>query len=134
MVYVAQEHEYGCAVACVATILNTTYYDAFKLFNEKGNAMGVGFYCRDVVSVFGKVEIRYSYYYIKPNKRRLIYTEDTIVFVKKSSKYPAGHYLVRKDGVWIDPWINFPAFPVKAGPRKRLPGIPIYALQPQNNK
>ena len=134
MVYVAQEHEYGCAVACVATILNTTYYDAFNLFSEKGNAAGVGFYCRDIIKALESAERRYLYYYIKPNKRSLIYTEDTIVFVKKSPKYQAGHYLARKNGTWVDPWINFPTFPIKAGPRKRLPGIPIYALQPQYNK
>ena len=134
MVYVAQEHEYGCAVACVATILNTTYYDAFNLFSEKGNAAGVGFYCRDIISAFERAERRYLYYYIKPHKRKLIYNDETIVYVKKGHKYPAGHYLVRKDGVWIDPWINFPAFPVKAGVRKRLPEVPIYALQPQHNK
>lgn len=134
MIYVAQEHEYGCAVACVATILNSTYYDALELFSAKWNAVGTGFYCSDIVRAFKRAGKSYSYYYIKPHKTSLIYAEDTIVFVKRSLKYPAGHYLARKNYKWVDPWINFPSFPITSGPRISLPGIPIYALQPQNSK
>ena len=134
MVYIAQEHEYGCAVACVATILSITYHDALVLFEEKGKVVDTGFYCRDIISAFERVERSYLYYYIKPYKRKLIYTDETIVYVKKGRIYPAGHYFVRKDGVWIDPWINFPNFPIKAGARNRLPETPIYALQPQKSE
>ena len=81
MVYIAQEHEYG--------ILSITYHDALALFKEKGNVVDTGFYCRDIVSAFERAERSYLYYYIKPHKRKLIYMDETIVYVKKGRIYPA---------------------------------------------
>lgn len=41
---------------------------------------------------------------------------------------PFGHYLIRFNNQWIDPWINLPNKNIKAGFRKRLPGKPIYGI------
>jgi len=64
-----------------------------------------------------------------------MYEDGVIVFIKRSVRYPAGHYLARMNGQWMDPWINFPNDQnikniknATSGFRKKLPGKPIYAL------
>ncbi|MFH1400687.1 MAG: hypothetical protein ABIH41_04145, partial [Nanoarchaeota archaeon] len=53
----------------------------------------------------------------------------TIVFIKPSDRYPAGHYLLRVASGWMDPWINLPSVaPARAGIRKRLPGAAQWVL------
>lgn len=129
MQLVAQEDSYGCGVACVANLVEIPYKEALKLFSEPQNASSKGFLCKDLVKALSQVQNSYEYFYIKRHKRKLIYTDGTIVFIKRNKRYPVGHYLARKNTSWIDPWINFPYLPIKVGTRKRLPGLPIYAIQ-----
>ena len=78
-----------------------------------------------------KKKLAYEYRYIKPKIRKLIYRPGTIIFIARSKKYPAGHYLAMGSGKgWMDPWINFPSElkSSRAGFRKKLPGRPIYAV------
>ncbi len=132
---VKQEDQLGCGVACVSFILDISYLEALCLF-KKGElrAKRLGFYCKDIIEAFNNIGIRYTYKYIKQRIRSKIYKKGTIVFIKKSKKYPSGHYLCRAQDVWMDPWINFrldkDILKAKAGFRKRLPGKPIYAISP----
>lgn len=129
MNYVIQEDEYGCGVACVANILGKTYKETLPLFESPQNASWRGYFCKDLVYALASAQKNYKYFYVKTYKRNHIYKDETIVFIKRSKMHPAGHYLLRKGAVWVDPWINFPKYPRMAGERKRLPGIPIYAIQ-----
>ena len=61
-----------------------------------------------------------------------MYQPNAIVYVKKSKKYPAGHYLCRLGHKWMDPWINFPDRDIQAGFRRRLPGKPVYVIFPKD--
>ena len=64
-----------------------------------------------------------------------MYQPNAIVYVKKSKKYPAGHYLCRLGYIgykWMDPWINFPDRDIQAGFRRRLPGKPVYVIFPKD--
>jgi hypothetical protein len=130
MKLIAQEDSYGCGVACVAFALNKSYKEALSLFpNGKKRARSIpDFYCRELVWILNNTGRNYEYKYIKPKLRRKIYKTGTIVFIKKSKKYKYGHYLIRYENKWMDPWINFPRLNANAGFRKRLPGRPIYAL------
>lgn len=126
---IRQEDKLGCAVACTAFLLDITYQDSLKLFkNGKYRAGNKGFFCKDMITVLKKAGLKYEYRYIRNKIRRKIYKPKTVVYVKKSKKYPHGHYLVRFDNKWMDPWINFPDKYIKAGYRKRLPERPIYAI------
>lgn len=128
---VVQEDPYGCGAACLASVLAVTYQEALSLFTAgKKKAKTFGFYCREIAAALKKEGLEYEYKYIKPKIKRKIYRDGTIVFVKRSKKYPAGHYLSRIDGKWMDPWINFPEENRKAGFRKRLPEKPIYGIIP----
>ncbi len=125
---VAQEDPLGCAVACVAFRLGMSYRDALKLFNDGEDRVKkkADFYCREIVQILNSQGLSYGYRYIKKRCRRSIYKPGSIVFIKRSKKYPVGHYLCRANNGWMDPWINIPFGDRKAGFRKRLPGIPTY--------
>lgn len=124
---VKQENVMGCGVACVAFVLNIKYQKALKLFKNPQNAGSRGFYCKDIVEALGKKNLDFKY--IKNLKiKKLTYKNNSIVYVGKSKKYPAGHYLSRWGSKWMDPWINFPNRPIKAGFRKRLPEKSIYVV------
>lgn len=123
-----QEDDFGCGVACVADLLDIPYSAALKLFNDSKNARFTGFLCRDIMTALQRAEVNSEYKYVKPKIKARIYRAGTIVFVAKGNKYPAGHYLLRKDRNWADSWINFPKIPRKSGSRKKLPGKPIYAI------
>ncbi len=127
---IRQEHQMGCAVACIAFILKISYPEALRLFrNGKVRAKTkANFYCKELVYILNNQGLFYKHKYIKKRLKNKIYQTGTIVFLKKSPKYPFGHYLVRSNGRWMDPWINFPNPNIKAGFGKRLPEKPIYAI------
>lgn len=128
---IKQEDRLGCAVACVSFRLNISYKTSLVLFRYgKRKAKNTGFLCKEIVEALGKREFNYKYNYVKDRVKNKIYQSGTIVFLKRSKKYPAGHYLCRADNKWMDPWINFPEENRKAGFRKRLPGKPIYVIFP----
>lgn len=109
MKVIAQEDLLGCGVACAAFVLQKNYQQTLKLFpSGKKKAGVIGFYCREIVEVLIKEGLQYMFAYVKPHSRKTIYTEGAIVFIRKSPKYPGGHYICYTNGMWMDPWINFP--------------------------
>ena len=130
---ITQKDGFGCGIACTASVLNLNYEQAKKLFHNVNQAKDFGFLCKDIVTALKKKGLAYEYKYIKPRVKKRIYKPGTIVFIARSKRFPAGHYL-SKDLVkgWMDPWINFPSdiSKSKSGFRKRLPGKPIYAILP----
>lgn len=128
---IKQEDPFGCGVACVAFVVNSSYKDCLELFEKgKKKALEQGFVCREIIEALRSKNLIYEYRYIKTGLRKKIYRRNTIVFIKRSKRYSIGHYLVRVNSKWMDPWINFPNERIKAGFRKRLPGKPIYMIYP----
>ncbi len=133
---IVQKDPFGCGIACVAFVSNRDYTNVASLF-KKSQAQSRGFSCRELQTCLSKFGLRYSYKYIKSKLMNHIYADLVIVFIKRSTRYPSGHYLVRLQGRWMDPWINICKNSnvefAKSGFRKRLPGKPIYALIPARN-
>lgn len=126
---IKQENQLGCAVACVAFRLNISYKNSLVLFRyRKRKAKNTGFLCKEVMKALGKRGLNYKYSYIKDKIKNKIYQSGAIVFLRRSKKYPVGHYLCRVDNKWMDPWINFPDSKIEAGFRKKLPEKPIYLI------
>ncbi|OGM96818.1 MAG: hypothetical protein A2816_00360 [Candidatus Yanofskybacteria bacterium RIFCSPHIGHO2_01_FULL_39_44] len=127
---VKQKDMSGCAVACVAFVLGVSYSKALKLFkNGQKYSKFRGFYCREVVQALIKGKVEYAYKHVSNKTKRLVNLDKSIVFIKRSSKYPQGHYLCRTRNKWMDSWINFPDISsVKAGFRTKLPGKPTYVI------
>lgn len=128
---IKQEDQLGCAVACVAFTLNVSYKNSLMLVRQgKRKAKNTGFLCKDIVKTLRKWGLNYKYNYIKDKIKNKIYQSGTIVFLRRSKKYPAGHYVCRVNKKWMDPWINFPDTKIEAGFRKKLPEKPIYLIYP----
>lgn len=121
---VPQRHACGCAVACVAYILDISYDTALKLFAKPKKAIDQGFLCGEIISALKKGGQTYSYEKVIPSNKHLLGEPLSIVFIARSKKYPIGHFLVKtKNQSWMNPWINFPYItPAEAGFEERLPG------------
>lgn len=128
---IQQKNNFGCGVACFAFLTKLSYDKALQYF-ESAQVNIRGYYCRDLVKAFLELDIIYNYRYLTPKLKYKIYRPGTIVFIKRSKKYPAGHYLAKAPKGWMDPWINFDreknVKKAKSGFIKRLPEKPIYVL------
>lgn len=131
---VVQEDGFGCGVACTAYILGLSYPQALKLFKngEQRAKSNTDFYCREIVEILRKRGLNYNHRYVNRKIAKEIYSKGTIVFIKRTKRYPFGHYLCRSENCWMDPWINSPInkdiTKARVGFRKRLPSKPIYAI------
>jgi ABC-type bacteriocin/lantibiotic exporter with double-glycine peptidase domain len=127
----AQKDNFGCGLACIAFLTNQTYE---KVVNDLGRkkAKTKGFYCREITVYLKKLGYQTEFHYLNKKWRNKIYQDKTIVFIRRSKKYPYGHYLIRYQNYWMDSWINFQKNKdiknAKAGFRKKLPGKPIYGI------
>ena len=112
-----------------------TYKQAANHLGEV-QANSTRFWIKDFTAALDDSGKHYIARYIKPPIMRKIYKEGTIVLIRRSKRYPTGHYLIRYKDQWMDPWINLPLNTdiryAKSGFRKRLPGKPMYALLPQS--
>lgn len=129
---VTQKHGAGCAVACVAWVLNISYDAALKLFSRPKHAIDRGFLCREIVSALNKGGYHYAYCKAIDSTKKLAAIPGVIVFVARSKKYPIGHFLARApEGSWMNPWINFPCIAsAESGFQKRLPGKAQWIVYP----
>lgn len=131
---ITQKDSFGCSIACVAFVLRVDYKKSKSLFDNHKRSKNFGFLCREIIKTLQKRGLNYGYKYIKHRIRKKIYKPGTIVFIKKSKKYPSGHYLCRTTNKkWMDPWINFPSDikEARSGFRKRLPDRAIYVIFPK---
>ena len=123
MKLVTQEGPMGCGVACVASLLGLSYKEARKLFDDGSvKDRTTGFYNKDFVKALAKVNIRAKGCSIKKwgNKR---IKPGTIVFSRRSKLYPVGHFLLKTEGGWMNPWKTGATIKeAKAGWEKRFPG------------
>ena len=130
---ITQEFDYGCGIACFAFATERTYKEAVEFLGDK-QATSTRFWIKDLAFALNKSGKRYIYKYVKPHLRNSIYEDGVIVLISRSNNYPAGHYVIRHKGYWMDPWINLSFNKdiknAKSGYRKRLPGKPMYILLP----
>jgi len=128
---VTQEFDYGCGIACYAFVLGISYKEAEVRLGPK-QAKSERFWVKDLTNALNKADLHYERKYIKPHVKPLIYKHGVIVLLGRSKDYPVGHYLVRYNNTWMDPWINLPdnrnIHEAKSGFRNALPGIPKYAI------
>lgn len=120
---VTQEDMMGCGIACVAFVLGKSYAFTKKLFDKPDKSALRGFLCSELVKGLKKGGRRYAYAKVGPKNKSLLNKSGTIVFLKRDKKFPSGHYIVRGENGWMNPWINFPCvIPAKSGFEKKIPG------------
>ncbi len=125
----------GCGAACVAFAANKTYQQAVGVLGRQ-KARSVGFQLKEMVDALSQYGLSYHFKHVKPKTKQSIYEDGVIVFIKRSVKYPYGHYLIRHNGLWADPWINLVLDKnlanARSGYRQRLPGKAQWAVLPLN--
>jgi hypothetical protein len=128
---ITQKLDFGCGVACFAFALGISYTEAEKLLGPEQSSSN-RFWIKDFVEELSKHGKPYKAMHVKEKLKSKIYSEGTIVLIRRSKHYPSGHYLIRHNNTWMDPWINLPynknILQAESGFRKRLPGTPMYAL------
>lgn len=131
---ITQEYDFGCGIACYAFALKVSYKQAEKLLGPK-QSKSTRFWVKDLTMRLNEAGLSYKSRHLDKSLKDHIYKDGTIVLIRRSKKYIAGHYLIRHEGLWMDPWINLPKDNnienANSGFRKRLPGSPIYALFPE---
>ena len=129
---ITQEFDYGCGIACFAFATNQTYQQAAEWLGEE-QASSNRFWCRDLAAALNRYGLNYVSKYAKPSVMEKATLEGTIVLLRRSKEYPVGHYLIRHEGRWMDPWINLPdnhdIAQARSGFREVLPGEPMYVLE-----
>ncbi len=122
MKLVAQEDSMGCGVACVASVLEISYKDSMKLFDEKRSSTK-GYYLKDLLQALNKKGVIYKSGKVTDKTRKYVNKVGSIVFVKRSKKFPVGHYLLKTSKGWMNPWINSVKIThAKADFQQKLPG------------
>lgn len=130
---ITQEAPMGCAIACSASLAGLTYRQMRRYFdNGELKERTSGFFNKDIVSALDKAGIKAKGYSIKKWGNRKI-GNGTIVFIKRSKKYPEGHFLLKTKTGWMNPWINYPNInPAKAGFQKTLPKKIDWVIETMN--
>jgi ABC-type bacteriocin/lantibiotic exporter with double-glycine peptidase domain len=130
MKLITQESPMGCAIACTASLANLSYKQMRKLFNGgRIKESTQGFYNRDIIYALSKIKVSAKTYSAKTLGNKKIGL-GSIVFIERSKKYPAGHYLLKTKNGWMNPWINYPNInPAKSGFQKTLPGRVVWIIK-----
>jgi hypothetical protein len=139
--YIHQKDLNGCGIAALANLLNKSYDFIKKDFEKKFYTIEKGINIADLVRYLETKNLKYKSKFFNQNKK-YIYNkidgdkyskiENSITLICKSKKYPVGHYLLRKNKIWIDSWVNLPSIDnVHAGTRKKLPENVWYVLYPE---
>lgn len=128
---ITQEAPYGCGIACFAFVCDLSYKQAeeFLGFEQARSNRFIVKHLRDELNRFG---LHYTSRHIKPGQK-VEPIEGMIVLLRRSLKYPVGHYLTFYQGKWMDPHINLQKDRVfndpTSGFRDVLPGNIMYVLE-----
>ncbi len=132
---ITQEEPMGCGIACVAVVLNKPYKSTKKLFDNPEYTSTRGYYRREIIKVLNKKGKNYNFSKVNEKNKTMLNKEEVIVFIERSKKYPAGHYLIKTKRGWMNSWINFPNISsAKSGFQKNLPGKAQWIIYPNNEK
>jgi ABC-type bacteriocin/lantibiotic exporter with double-glycine peptidase domain len=123
--YIKQEDSMGCGIACVAYVLGISYEKAVNLFTQKQKRETRGFTSKDITEAIKMFSVNYKSVYVGREKEPRI-ENNSIVYVPKCDYFPYGHYLVKIQDGYMDPFINlhesnFDYTKAKAGLRRTLP-------------
>lgn len=127
----------GCGAACVAFVARETYDDIAVMLGKR-EATTRGFRLRELIVALSNLGHSYNAHRTDGTWRKALNRDGTIVFIERSARYPFGHYLVRYDNKWMDPWVNLVVNRdirhAKSGFRRRLPGRAQWILTPAHHE
>jgi len=132
---VEQENEWGCGVACVASLLGIEYDAALKRLehHKKGklDEKPLGLDIHEIIWSLSDHDL----WYIADWRRPAHFPVGSIVCIRGKAPYQDDHYLLMTPHGWMDPWHNTSknVSAIKADYREAFPiGTEfIVALMPQ---
>ena len=134
---ITQEHAMGCGLACIAFVSKTTYESVIKKTDEK-QAKTRGFYCRELVNILHEFGVEYEWKFVTNKIYGEDFTEGSIVYLKRSNLYPAGHYVAKAKNGWMNSWMNLSkdnnVQNAVSGIMPELPYRPSYVIRPMPSK
>ncbi|MEA9559116.1 hypothetical protein [Xanthomonas campestris] len=118
---VSQEDEWGCAAACVASLLNIPYSRAKRLLEREKRA-GIddepeGFEIDEIARALYSKGVKVIADWNPPSKL----PSGTIVCVHSRVRYASYHYLLKVPGGYMDPWFDLIEDCREAKVRKDIP-------------
>ncbi|CAD0363543.1 hypothetical protein CFBP498_48930 (plasmid) [Xanthomonas hortorum pv. vitians] len=118
---VSQDDEWGCAAACVASILDIPYQRAKRLL-EKEKSAGIndkpkGFEIDEIAHALYKKNVKVVADWNPPAKL----PSGTIVCIHSRVRYASYHYLLKVPGGYMDPWFDLKDGVMEAQLRAELP-------------
>lgn len=125
----------GCALACIAYLSGKTYQDVLSITRNPEGAWTIGYYNDEIVETLEKLGLKnYVGDEISDNDKR-INLNNIIVFCDRCTDLPEGHFLAKKNGKWMNPWINMPNIaPAKSGFTETLPSKPSWIIYNNHNE
>ena len=130
---ITQEMPYCCGIACFAFVCNTSYKQVADFLGLE-QAKSDRFLVKHVREELNRFGVRYISRHVKPDQA-IEPIDGTIVLLRRSKRFPVGHYLAYYHGEWMDPYINleddYGFENPKSGFRKVLPGQAMYVLMPE---
>lgn len=127
---VAQKDEWGCGIACVASLLSISYEEAYWcLRNQKGESISGGNPGLELHHIALALQA-YGFKVVADWEEAPEYPVRTILFVEGPEPYDGGHYILRVTKGWMDPWrnINRPSEKRKAGVIKNYPAGTVFSV------
>lgn len=138
--YQHQKDLNGCGIACIANLLSLEYDIVKDSFEKRFYSIGKGVKVFDMATFLmeqTKCEYKAKFFNQKNFDTSLAKSNSenlgSITLIYRNEKYPVGHYLLRVENGWVDPWINYPSIDdVHAGIRSCLPGNVWYVVDIRN--
>lgn len=95
----------GCGIACVAYVRDISYKEAKNLFDCPNKASTKGYTIKHINNALFKFGLNYKSKYIG---RVEVYEikDKSLVYFKKCYNFPYGHYMVKTELGYMDPFIN----------------------------
>lgn len=118
---VSQDDEWGCAAACVASILDIPYQRAKRLLEKEKSAeindKPKGFEIDEIAHALYKKNVKVVADWNPPAKL----PSGTIVCIHSRVRYASYHYLLKVPGGYMDPWFDLKDGVMEAQLRAELP-------------
>lgn len=108
---VRQEDDFGCGFACIAYICDMNYQDVKKCTDNADKAKTGSYRCKFLADTLNriykenKIEKIWKTKYVGKTKNPKI-PSDSIVYISKNYKYKYGHYIVKTDQGYMNPFVN----------------------------
>ncbi len=108
---VRQEDDYGCGFACIAYLCDIKYQDVKKYTDNPNKAKTGGYRCKSLADALNKIfkenkiDKIWKTKYVGKTKNPKI-PNGSIVYISKNDKYKYGHYIVKTEHGYMNPFVN----------------------------